>query len=87
MDLEGIILSEINDRESQTLYDLTYMWNLETTQQQTKLIKTDKRLVIARGGGWRLGVREVSEGGQKVQTSSYKIIKSWGCNVKHGDYS
>ena len=27
------------------------------------------------------------EGGQKVQTCSYKISKSCGCNVQHGDYS
>ena len=26
------------------------------------------------------------EGGQKVETSSYKINKYWGCNV-HDDYS
>ena len=25
--LEGIMLSEITQRERQTLYDLTYMWN------------------------------------------------------------
>ena len=24
---------------------------------------------------------------QKVQTSSYKINPSWGCNAGHGDYS
>ena len=31
---------------------------------------------------------KMSEGrGQKTQTSSYKINKSWGCNVLHGDYS
>lgn len=24
---------------------------------------------------------------QKVQTSGYKIIKSWGWNVQHDDYS
>ena len=29
----------------------------------------------------------VDEGGQKVQTSSYKINKSWGCDVQHVDYS
>ena len=22
---------------------------------------------------------------QKVQTSSYKVNQSWGCNVQHGD--
>ena len=29
----------------------------------------------------------MAEGGQKVQTSTYKINKSWGHNVQHGDYS
>ena len=31
--------------------------------------------MVARGGG----VGEVGGGGQKVQTSSYKINKSWEC--------
>ena len=35
--------------------------------------------------GWRVG--KICEGGQKVQTSSYNINKSWGCNVQHGDYN
>ena len=30
MDHEGIMLSEMSDGEKQTLYDLTYMWNLKT---------------------------------------------------------
>ena len=29
MDLKGIMLSEINQRERQILYDITYMWNLK----------------------------------------------------------
>lgn len=29
----------------------------------------------------------MGEGGQKVQTSAYKITKFWGFNVQHGDYS
>ena len=29
MDLKGIMLSEINQRERQILYDVTYMWNLK----------------------------------------------------------
>ena len=33
------------------------------------------------------GVGKMGEGGQKVQTASYEISKSWGCNVQHGDYS
>ena len=30
---------------------------------------------------------EKSPFSQKVQNSNYKISKSWGCNVQHGDYS
>ena len=33
------------------------------------------------------GAREPNEGGQKVQTFSYKISKSWGCNVQDDDSS
>ena len=29
----------------------------------------------------------MGEGGQKVQISSYKMNKSLGCNVQHGDCS
>ena len=29
MDLEGIMLSDISQREKQILYDITYMWNLK----------------------------------------------------------
>ena len=44
MDLEGIMLSEISQRE--TLHDFTYMWNLknktneQTQQNRTRLIET-----------------------------------------------
>ena len=31
-------------------------------------------------------VGKTGKGSQKVQTSSYRINKSWGCNVQHGDY-
>ena len=29
MDLKGIVLNEMSDRERQTLYVLTYIWNLK----------------------------------------------------------
>ena len=32
MDLEGIVLSEINQTERQILYDIIYMWNLKIQQ-------------------------------------------------------
>ena len=35
--------------------------------------------------GWE--VDEIHEGGQNVQSSSYKINESYICNVQHGDYS
>ena len=35
--------------------------------------------------GWK--VREIGEGAHKVLNSSYKIIKFWGCNVQHVEYS
>lgn len=33
---------------------------------------------------WLLGVGEIGEGRQMVQTSRYKF---WGCSVQPGDYS
>lgn len=40
--------------------------------------------MVARGGGkYRVGA--MGKGGQNVQTSNYKIYKSWGFNVWHGD--
>ena len=47
-----------------------------------KLINTENGLRAARGGMGTTG-----EGNQKVQTSSYKISKSWKRNVQHHDYS
>lgn len=28
---------------------------------------------------------KMGEGGQKIQTSNFKVSKSWGCNIRHGD--
>ena len=37
MDLEGIMLSEVSDRERQILYNFTYMWHLKNKiNEQTK---------------------------------------------------
>ena len=38
--------------------------------KMSKLIDTENKLVVARGRRWEIG--KISEGGQKVQTSSYK---------------
>ena len=70
MDLEIPVLGEVRQRKT---YDVTYTWNLKTNQTNTELMNTDNRSVFDRGRGWR--VDEIGEGGQKVQTSSYKINK------------
>ena len=44
-----------------------------------KFICTENRWVVARGKGW--AVSQMGKSGQKVQTSSYKINKSWRHNV------
>lgn len=61
-------------------YDLTFMWNLKN---KIKPIDTGNRLVIARGKGRGWNAWRESD----LQTSSDKINKSWGHNVKCGDYS
>lgn len=39
------------------------------------------------GGCHRLGeMREMSDDGQKLQNSSYKVNIFWRSNVQHGDY-
>ena len=50
----------------------------------------ENRLVVSRRREWEMGDggREgVSEGDQRVQTSSSKMNKSWGCNGQGGDHS
>ena len=53
MDLEGVMLSEISQR--QIPYDFSYMWNLKNrqTNKQKKLLNMENRLVVARGWGVR----------------------------------
>ena len=46
------------------------MWNLKETPNQAQ-IDTENRLVISRVR--ELGMGEMGEGSQKVETSSYKI--------------
>ena len=45
MDLEGIMLSGVLDRESQILYYLTYMWNLKTKQSKPNKNQTNRKRV------------------------------------------
>lgn len=64
------------------------MKNQPTNQQkQTKQKQTHKHR--EQGGGvqsiW--GPAKRGKGGLQIQTSSYKVKKSWECNVKHREHS
>ena len=70
----------MNLGQRQIPYNLTYMWNLN--------LKTDKHTPRCRQqtGGCQSQGHEMTEGGKKVQVSSCKGNKSWGCKVQHDDY-
>ena len=42
MQLEIPILSEVNHKERQIPYDMTYMWNLNTVQKILSIEETDQ---------------------------------------------
>ena len=76
----GIKLRETN-RETRTVYNLTYMWNLNYKQTNSQIKRTD--------GGcqrWEREMGKMREGSQRIQTSSYKMNKSWDSNVPCSDY-
>ena len=68
MDLEIIILSEVNQTETQTSYDITYMWNLKKNDTNELIYKTEtdsdleNELMVSRGKGgegrtdWESGI-------------------------------
>ena len=70
-------MDETWGRISQIPSDLICMCTLKRkhtytpTHKKTKLIDTEKRLIVARGQCW--GVGKMSEEDQKLQTSTYKI--------------
>ena len=77
MEPEAIMLSEINQRKTNTVWSPLLV---EFKQNKpTKLRDTKNRLEVASGKMY--GVGEMGEGGQQVKTSSYK---SWGYNGEHG---
>ena len=73
------------NRERKILCDFTYIWNLKhKTNNQTK--HRYREPLVARGERV-CGLSPMGEGDQEVQTSAYKIGKSWGCNVHQEDRS
>ena len=75
------MLSEITHIKKDKYYDLTYMWNKKKSAHQGHRYREQF--------GRCQRERELGEGEgyQKMHTSSYKINKSWGCNVQHGNCS
>ena len=46
MDLEGIMLAEMSDRERQTLYIFTYLWNIKNKTNKCNKIKKRKYMLV-----------------------------------------
>lgn len=76
-DLEAIMLTEISQKEKrQILYDPIYMWYLKQTKKRAHGYR-EQMSACQRQGVGRWGMDEMGDGGQKVQSSSYRISKSW----------
>ena len=68
------------------LYDFPYIWNLKTKQtKQKQTHKYRKKIVGSPKWGGVGRASETHEGDLDVPTSSYRIYKSWACNVGNGN--
>ena len=91
MDLEGIRLSEISQRDRQILYDFSNMWNLKENKinEQTKLKQIHRyrqnKLMVTRWERGLGGTGEKEEGIKKYQLPVIKIIT--GNDVQCRKYS
>ena len=65
MDLEGIMLSEMLDRERQ-MYDFTYMWNLRNKVSKIETESENRQLTE-----WK-GAREPAEKGEGIK--KYNLV-------------
>ena len=92
MDLEIIILSQVSQRERQTPYGLTYMWNLQYNSSEY-IFERETDSQIQRTDFWLQAGRGVGEDGlelwdQQMQTIICKMNKQQGATVQHrGLYS
>ena len=44
-----------SDKETQILYDPSYIWNINLKGKKNELTDLEYRLVVARGGWWWVG--------------------------------
>ena len=85
MDLECIMPSKII-RERPIPHDFTFTWSLKNKNNtRPRLMDTETRLTVDSGEGDEQG--EMGKGDEELQTSSYEMDKSWGCNVQYGERS
>ena len=56
MDLEGIMPGEISQTEKGRYHMISLLCGIK--KKKSKLIDTEKRLVVARGWGWEWGLRQ-----------------------------
>ena len=54
-------------------------------EKKNELIDTENTQCCQRQGQCGQEEYKMGEGGKKVQTPSYQVSKSWGCNVQHSD--
>ena len=87
MDIQSVMLSEMSDRERQTLSDFTYIQylknkpNEQTTKQERMYRYREQNSGLQRRDYCKVG--EIVEGNKEIHTSSYKINKPWECYIKH----
>ena len=67
MGLEGIVLSEVSQRERQMLHNITYMWNLQKLNSQKQRVEW----WLTGAGVWG----KWGDAGQRVQAFSCKMNK------------
>ena len=72
MDLKGIILSEISQKEKGKYHMISFIYMENETELKIQWIEMNRFMVPGVG----MGEGKMGEEDQKVQTSSYKIKKS-----------
>ena len=77
MDLEGVMLSEISQRKTNTVCSHLY-----AESKKSELREVESRMMVARG--WEVGA--IGRCCPKCTKSSYKMNKFWVFSVQHGDY-
>ena len=85
MDLEGIMLSEINQTEIDKYQMISHVWNIKNKTNIAKKKQTHRYREQTGGcqreSGWRMS--EIGEGGTNLPLQKNK---PQGCNTQHREY-